>query len=70
VILSKPVLNRDGTRSRSEFLSLRMAETRAGDRRSPQDDKAWDEFVAMYRANSEITTETWSCLPKGFAAGK
>jgi hypothetical protein len=27
-------------------------------------DAAWDAYVAKYRANSDITTETYVCMPK------
>ena len=31
----------------------------------PKHDAAWDAFVAKYKANSSIDSETRACLPKG-----
>ncbi len=31
----------------------------------PKHDAAWDAFVAKYKANSTIDSETRACLPKG-----
>ena len=32
---------------------------------APKHDAAWDAFVAKYKANSSIESETRACLPKG-----
>ena len=36
----------------------------------PKHDAGWDAFVAKYKANSSIESETRTCLPKGTIAAK
>ena len=36
----------------------------------PKHDAGWDAFVAKYKANSSIESETRACLPKGTIAAR
>ncbi len=38
--------------------------------KEPKHDAAWDAYVAKYKANSAIDSETRFCLPKGTTIGR
>ncbi len=38
--------------------------------KEPTHDAAWDAYVAKYKANATIASETRFCLPKGSAIGR
>lgn len=69
-IVSRPALNRDGTKSSTDYVSIRVADKRTEVRTGIATNKAWDDYVAMYRANSEIVSEAATCMPKGLIAVK
>lgn len=55
-----------GRPSAREFVTLH---TRTGVAPAVKRDAAWDAFVAKYKANSTIASETRFCLPKGAKLG-
>jgi hypothetical protein len=66
MIMSAPVLvydeaNKTMVKAPDQMMTVHMNSSLV-----PRDkhDAAWDAYVAEYKANSEITSETMACLPK------
>ena len=52
--------------SASEYVTFHVY----GGTKDPTHDAAWDAYVAKYKANSTIDSETRFCLPKGAVIGR
>ena len=51
--------------SASEYVTFHVYGTK-----EPKHDAAWDAYVAKYKANATIASETRFCLPKGTVLGR